>query len=182
MYLLHSTNIKSLKNILKDGYMKSASLLLKEGYPLKSGEGFGNIYNKNKFIYFSCTDKLFDNIHGSVIIYFNSDLLYKIPFYVSTVQTPSPDDLSEWIDGANRKGYKRKYNRYYKKYNNVLKKLYHRSKKVLPKGKAYQFFQQIAISNKINLNKLIAIKFNIKPSLRLLNYINKNYPNLIIKY
>ena len=182
MYLFHSTNIKSLKNILKDGYLKSASLLLKEGYPLNYGEGYGNIYNKNKFIYFSCTDKLFDKTHGSVIIYFNSDLLYKIPFYVSTVQTPSPDNLSEWIDGANRKGYKRKYNRYYKKYNNVLKKLYRNSKKVLSKGVAFQVFQQIAISNKINLAELTAIKFNIKPSVRLLNYINKNYPNVIINF
>ena len=56
MYLIHNTTADALKSILKDGYLKSFSLL--ENLP-KFSEGSG-IYNENKFVYFSCTDKLFD--------------------------------------------------------------------------------------------------------------------------
>ena len=43
-----------LKLILKDGYLKSFSLLKK---PSKFNVG-SCLYNENKFVYFSCTDKV----------------------------------------------------------------------------------------------------------------------------
>ena len=78
--------------------------------------------------------------------------------------------------------YKRKYNKYYTKYNTVLRKLYEHSISLLPRGDAFESFQQIAIRNKINLNNLVGIKFkkNIVSD-NVINYIKKYYPNVIIK-
>ena len=82
MYLCHNTTLKNLKSILKDGYLKSSSLLIKEGHPstiINEGDG---IYDKNHYIYFTCCDKLFDKRIGVDIgLYFDSKLLYNKPFY-----------------------------------------------------------------------------------------------------
>jgi len=154
----------SLKKILKDGYLKSSYLLSKEGFKNKVGEG---IHPKNKYVYFSCSNRLFDKrIIGKITLFFKSDLLKSKKFYISTFHTASPN-LEKLIKTD--------------KYNNILKGLYKQSIKRLLNGKSYQVFQQIAIKNKLNLKKLIAIKFNKKPSNSLLNYINKNYPEIIIK-
>jgi len=185
MYLIHNTNIKSLKSILNDGYLKSYSLLEKINKTPKNGEGDG-LYNKNNFVYFSCVNNLFDkNIIGSVTLFFNAKLLFNKSFYVSNMHSASPEELSEWWvkddNGKRIKMYKRKYNRYYTKYNIVLKKLYNYSYSVLENGKAFQVFQQIAVKNKVKLNELVAIQ--IKKDIatdKIINYITKYYPNLII--
>ena len=54
MYLFHNTTSKSLKLILKDGYLKSSKLtnITNEG---------GGIYENNPFVYFSTSKKLFDD-------------------------------------------------------------------------------------------------------------------------
>ena len=106
MYIFHNTDIVSLMNILKDGYIKSYSLLKKEGKTDIHGEGSG-IYTENKFIYFSCIDKL----------------LFNKSFYVSNLHSSTPNILSEWFV-KKIKMYKRKYNKNYPKYNLVLKKLF----------------------------------------------------------
>ena len=160
MYLIHNTNIKSLKSILKDGYLKSFSLLKKSNKTPKNGES-GGLYTENNYVYFSCVDKLFDkNIIGSVTLFFNSKLLFNKSFYVSNMHSSSPKDLSEWWvkdeKGKRIKMYKRKYNRYYTNYDSVLKRLYDYSISVL-NGKYYQVFQQVAVLNKVNLNELVAI-------------------------
>jgi hypothetical protein len=182
MYLIHNTNISALKSILKDGYLKSYSLLKKKPTD-NEGEG---LYTENNFVYFSCTDKLPDNkIHSSITMYFNSKLLFNKTFYVSTMHSYEPDKLGEWHDiddnGQKKKMYKRKYNRYYTKYNTVLKKLYDFSISLL-NGKAFQVFQQVAVRNKVNLDELVAIEFNDKSLITdsIKNYINKYYPNVII--
>ena len=75
MYLIHNTNVSSLKSILKDGELKSYSLLKKINKTPKYSEGDG-LYTENNFVYFSCTDRLFDTkIYGNVTLYFNSKLL-----------------------------------------------------------------------------------------------------------
>lgn len=182
MYIFHNTNMFQLKSILEDGYLKSYSLLKKKP---KNGEGNG-LYNKNNFVYFSCTDKLFDkNIMSYITLYFNSKLLYNKSFYVSTQHSPEPNKLGEWYvknKGKKIKMYKIKYNRYYKNYNSVLKKLYKKSISI--SNKYFQVFQQIAIKNKVNLNELVAIEFKkntIIPN-NIKKYISKYYPNIIIKY
>jgi hypothetical protein len=183
MYIFHNTNITQLKSILKDGYLKSYSLIKKKP---KNGEGSG-LYTKNNFVYFSCTDKLFDkNIMSYVTMYFNSKLLFNKSFYVSTQHSPKPNYLAEWWiknKGKKSKMYKRKYNKYYKKYNSILKNLYKKSISVL-NGKYFQVFQQVAIRNKINLNELIAIEFKKKIIVpdSIKKYITKYYPNIIVKY
>jgi hypothetical protein len=182
MYLFHITNIESLKSILKSNYIKSYSLLKNSNKTPKTGQGLG-LYIENNFVFFSCCDKLFDNkILGHVILYFNSKLLYNRNFYVSTVWSPYPDYIGEWYSGKKnnkKKEYKRKYNRYYSKYNSVLKKLYNHSKKKL---KYYQYFNQIAVKNKVNLKELIAIEITESfQNDNILNYISKNYPNIEIK-
>ena len=66
MYLIHNTQISALKSILKDECLKSYSLLEK---PPKYNEG-GGLYIKNNYVYFSCTDKLFDkNIFSRITLY-----------------------------------------------------------------------------------------------------------------
>jgi hypothetical protein len=57
MYLFHDTTEKSLKSILNDGYIKSLSLLQKEGYDTKPNYS-GSLYKTNTFIYFNCIDKI----------------------------------------------------------------------------------------------------------------------------
>ena len=92
MYIFHNTNITQLNSILKDGYLKSYSLIKKKP---KNGEGYG-LYTKNNFVYFSCTDKLFDkNIISFVTMYFNSKLLFNKSFYVSTQHSTKPNYLTE---------------------------------------------------------------------------------------
>ena len=182
IYIFHNTNITQLKSILKDGYLKTYSLLKKKP---QNDEGNG-LYNKNNFVYFSCTDKLFDkNIMSYVTLYFNSKLLYNKSFYVSTQHSPEPNNLTEWYVKNNSKKikmYKRKYNKYYKEYNSLLKKLYKKSISI--SNKYFQVFQQIAIKNKVNLDELVAIEFKknrIIPN-NIKNYISKYYPNIIVKY
>ena len=186
MYLLHNTDISSLKSILKDGYLKSYSLLKKSEKTPKYSEGDG-IYTENKFVYFSCVDNLSNkNINNSSItLYFNSKLLFNKSFYIANLHSSTPDELDEWWSkndkGYRIKMYKRKYNRYNIKYNSVLKKLYNYSFSVL-NGKYFQVFQQIAVLNKVKLDELVAIKFKkgiITDSI--IKYITKYYPNIIIK-
>jgi hypothetical protein len=186
MFLVHNTDISGLKSILKDGYIKSYSLLKKSKKPFTSGHGDG-LYTENKFVYFSYVDKLFDKrIYSEITLYFDSKLLFNKSFYVANLHTSTPNKLYEWWNkdekGNKIKMYKRKYNKYYTKYNTVLQKLYEYSISLLPHGRAFESFQQIAIRNKINLDNLVGIKFkkNIVSD-NVINYIKKYYPNVIIK-
>jgi len=176
MYLVHTTELKYIKNILEDGELKSNKLTTN----IEWGDG---VYNNdiNNFVYFVTTEKLFDKkILGSVILYLNSDLIYNRTFYVSTTWSNTPDNLGEWYSNK-RFQYKRKYSRYYDKYNQILSKLYNYSINVLPNGKGFQVFQQVAIKNKVNIkDKLIGIQFQSKPSDKLIQYIQTNYPNVKI--
>ena len=182
MYLFHVATINALKSILKDGYLKSYSLLKKSNKTPKDSYGY-TLYTENNFVFFSCCDKLFDNkIIGHVILYFNSKLLYNRCFYVSTVWSPYPDYLDEWYSGGKdnkKKEYKRKYNRYFLKYDNVLKKLYNHSTSEIK----YFQFKQVAVRNKVNLKELVAIEFSESfKNDKILNYISKNYPNIKIVF
>ena len=183
MYLIHNTNTSALKLLLKDGYLKSYSLLEKTP---EYNEGSG-LYTDNRFVYFSCTDKLFDKkTYGKITLYFNSKILFNKSFYVSTTHSPYPNDLGEWYikndKGKRIKMYKRKYDKYYKKYDTVLKKLYDISISML-NGLSFQAFQQVAVLHKVNLNELVAISFRDKSFVTdsIINYINKYYPNVIIR-
>lgn len=174
MYLLHDTEFESVMDILKDGCLKSLSMILKYNKKKKANQGY-DIYTKNDYIYFACVDTLFHkDIMGNVILYFDSKILYNRVFYVNNSHASSPN-----ITG-------KKYDRYYNKYDDVLKNTY---KKIISGdlgSKYFQVEQQIAIKNKISLNNLVAIEFlsrkgkNI-PSDKLLNYITKYYPNVLIK-
>ena len=182
MYLFHNTSSDSLKNILKDGYLKSYSLLKKEDPNAMPNEGDG-IYTENNFVFFSCVDELFKyKIHSNITLYFNSKLLFNRTFYLATCHSPEPDNLHEWKQQGHQM-YKRKYNRYYKKYNDVLKKLFNYSINILPDAASFQVFQQIAISNKVNLKELICIEFRDKNDATpdVVQYIKKYYPNVEIK-
>ena len=186
MFLFHNTDISGLKSILKDGYIKSYSLLKKSNKPFTSGYGDG-LYTENKFVYFNCVNKLFDKkIYSEITLYFDSKLLFNKSFYVANLHTFTPNKLYEWWSkdkkGNKIKMYKRKYNKYYKEYNSLLKKLYKKSISI--SNKYFQVFQQIAIKNKVNLDELVAIEFKknrIIPN-NIKNYISKYYPNIIVKY
>jgi hypothetical protein len=179
MYLIHNTDITSLKSILKDSCLKSLSLQRKTNKNAQLGEGYG-IYSENNFVYFSCTNKLFDNKVSAVItLYFNSKLLFNKSFYIANLHSSTPRRLLTDSNKTNKK----KYNKNYTKYNSVLTKLYNYSISVLKKGKAFQVFQQIAVRNKVNLDELVAIQFYNKSfaTESIIKYITKFYPNIIIK-
>jgi hypothetical protein len=182
MYLIHNTDITSLKSILKDKCLKSLSLQKKTNKKAQPNEG-SNLYTENNYVYFSCTNKLFDNkvfanIAKGITLYFNSNLLFNKSFYVANLHSYTPQQLATW--GFN---YKKKYNKNYTKYNSVLTKLYNYSISVLKKGEAFQVFQQIAVRNKVNLDELVAIQFYNKSfaTESIIKYITKFYPNIIIK-
>lgn len=170
--------MSNLKNIIKDGYLKAP---IEKNAILNEGEF---IYKVNKYIYFSTTEKLFDKrVVSDISLYFSSELIYNKIFYVSTVHTSTPNILTEWnyIEGSKiYKNYKRKYPKNYKDYNKVLKDLYNFS--ISAFLKFFQAYNQVAVKNKINIkNNLIGIKFNKKPTLELLFFIKKYYPNIKIK-
>jgi hypothetical protein len=189
MYIVHETDIPQLKSILKDGYIKSYNILKNQNQNKNTkikGQGEG-IYIKNDFVYFICTENLFDkNLFGHVRLFFNSSLIKNKTFYVSTMHSPDPDYLIESVitkpDGTIYKEYKRKYEKNYRLYNNVLKKLYQNSMSKLKNGSAFSAFQQIALKNKINLNELVGIYFNsdIESNQKLIKYIKKYYSKIII--
>ncbi len=198
MYLFHNTTSESLKNILKDGYLKSLSLLKKEGYNAIANEGDGH-YIENNFVFFSCVDELFKyKISSSITLYFNSKLLFNRTFYIANHHTPKPepepnnlkkqdnlkelDNLKKWKENGDPP-YKQKYDRYYKKYNDVLKKIFNRSISILPNAFSFQLFQQIALSNKVSIKELVGIEFKNKNDATpdIIQYINKYYPNVEIK-
>jgi hypothetical protein len=187
MYLFHNTNLNSLKSILKDQFLKSSALLIKEGYKEIQGEGSG-LYDENIFVFLSTCEELFDpRISAQVVLYFDSNLLANKTFYISTAHSTDPEELGEWVSTENNRfEYKRKYPKNYKLYNSVLKKLYTHSINVLPKGESFQVFQQVAIKNKIPLDNLVGIeiKINLSDSKKekITKYINKHYPNVTIRY
>jgi hypothetical protein len=179
MYLIHNTDITSLKSILKDSCLKSLSLQRKTNKNAQLGEGYG-IYSENNFVYFSCTNKLFDNKVSAVItLYFNSKLLFNKSFYIANLHSSTPQRLVTDSNKTNKK----KYNKNYTKYNSVLTKLYNYSISQLKNGEAFQVFQQIAVRNKVNLDKLVAIHFHNKSfaTESIIKYITKFYPTIIIK-
>ena len=181
MYLIHNTDITSLKSILKDNCLKSLSLQKKTNKNTHANYGDG-VYTENNFVYFACTNELFDNkVMVGITLYFNSKLLFNKSFYVANLYSSTPQRLATWkSDGIK---YKKKYNKNYTKYNSVLTKLYNYSISVLKKGEAFQVFQQIAVRNKVNLDELVAIQFYNKSCATesFIKYITKFYPTIIIK-
>lgn len=94
MYLVHETSLDNLYLILKEGKLKSNHL---SG---KINNGYGVYLEPNKFVYFSLERKLFiDSTFGACKLYFNTELLYNRDFYLSTVQSPSPDHIMKWKNG-----------------------------------------------------------------------------------
>jgi hypothetical protein len=115
MYLIHNTDITSLKSILKDKCLKSLSLQRKTNKNAQLGEGYG-IYTENNFVYFACTNKLFDNkVMVGITLYFNSKLLFDKSFYIANLHSSTPQRLVTDSNKTNKK----KYNKNYTKYNSV---------------------------------------------------------------
>ena len=183
-FLFHVTELDNLKSILEDDYLKSYSLVKakvdKNNFSKKhleySSQGSG-LYTKNKFVYFSCTDKLFDErISGPVVLYFDPKLLANRVFYTAAEHI---------IDPQNNKEQATKYPAHYENIDKVLYSLYKKSLR-LPGGKALQVFQLIAILHKVKFSKyVIAIEFkhlkNEKKIKTIKNYIKKYLPNVKIK-
>ena len=179
-FLFHVTELDSLKSILEDDYLKSYSLVKstkvdnKNNY-LGNSQGSG-LYTKNKFVYFSCTDRLFDErILGGVILYFEPKLLSNRIFYTANQHITDPQ---------NNKQQAKKYPAHYKNIDKVLSSLYKNSLK-LPDGKALQIFQLIAILHKVQFSKyIVAIEFrrlkDKKKIKTIETYIKKYLPNVKI--
>ena len=182
MYLFHSTEVKYILKILKEGELKSSKLINNANY----GEGH---YNTSSSVFLSTSDILFNKKISRrnlrVIMYFSSDLLYNRNFYISNSQIPFPKSKKT-------KKEVKKYKRYYKDYDKVLEKLYLKSTLHDDADHFFEYSQQITINNKVNLNPyLVAIEFmrfkrgnkidtNIDTNIE--KYIEKNYPNIKMNY
>ena len=180
MLLFHNTNLKSLKLILEDNQLKASYLTG------NTDEGEGIYESKDqKFIYFSVIDDLKSKytIFSDVTLYFDPKMLWNRTYYVSNLHSGDPHVLGEWINNKGDKQYKKKYKQYYKNTKSILAKLFKYSISVLPGGRAFQIFQQIALKKQISLKYLKAIKFNkSKPSQSLLKLLSKEYPDVILEY
>jgi hypothetical protein len=177
MYLFHNVrDEKTLLKIIKDEKLKAGYLTGN----INEGDGI-YLPEDQKFVFFSCIDKLNSklDISNSITLFFDYKLLYNRTYYVSTCHSAYPDELSTWNNG---KDYKKKYKQYYKKTKDVLTKLFKNAISKLPKGKAFQVFQQIAIKKQCNLNNLVQIIFNKKPSDKVIKIIKDKYPDVIIKF
>lgn len=94
MYLVHETLLGNLYLILKEGKLKSHYL---SG---RINNGYGVYSEPNKFVYFFLERKLFiDSTFGTCKLYFNTELLYNRDFYLSTLQSSSPDNTGKWENG-----------------------------------------------------------------------------------
>ena len=160
------------KKIIKDGALKPA----KDTGNIGQGEG---IYEPSmqSFIFFNTTHNLFEKrIFDKVLFYFKSDFLINKSFYTAKMHSGNPAGLNKD---------KKKYPKNTKQYERVLKNLYTQSIKRLPGGKYFFVSQQVAIKNKLsgtNFKKnIVGIQFNnMQPSKTLLNYIKKEYPNVLV--
>lgn len=176
MYLLHHTSLSYLLDILKDGKLKAAYLTGN----LDQGDG-QHEPEKQKHVFFNCISKTdfdeykIDGHQSSVCLYFESSFLYNRVFFTSNRHGPFPEKTNKKHDRYTNK----------KTIDKILKKLYDYSLGIVKDQKfknGFVAFQQIAIRNECNLNKLVAIKFRKKPSesSKIIRYIKKNYPNVII--
>jgi hypothetical protein len=113
MYLIHNTKFKYLINILEDSELKSNKLcnILNEGY---------GIYQTNNFIYFSTTNRVFDNNDsGQCIMYFKSNMINNKTFYLAHTHLSSPNQINIYKN-------KQQFDKFIKKYPRLFK---HRDKK-----------------------------------------------------
>ena len=169
MYLFHNVcDKKTLLKIIKDEKLKAGYLTGN----INEGDGI-YLPEDQKFVFFSSIDNLNSKleISSSITLFFDYKLLYNKAYYVSTCHSAYPDELSTWNNGKD-----------YKKTKDVLTKLFKNSISKLPKGRAFQVFQQIAIKKQCNLNNLVQITFNKKPSDKVIKIIKNKYPDVIIKF
>jgi hypothetical protein len=177
MYLIHNTTLDSLKSILIENKLKSSCLSnnLNEGYGIYEA-------SQQKFVFFSVIDECVSKykLYGNVILYFDSKILWNRSYYISTVHSSTPDYLGKWHKGAN---YKKKYNQYYKYTNKALTKLFKNAISQLPKGNAFQIFQQVAIKNQCDLKYLKKIQFlHSKPINAIIKLMQNKYPDVIVDF
>ena len=181
MYLTHNTDLKSLKLILIDDLIKASYLtnILNEGFGIYAS-------NDQKFIFFSVIDdfKSKYKIHSNITLYFDPEMLWNRTYYIANSHSGCPHILGEWTNDNGDKQYKKKYKQYYKNTKSVLAKLFDYSISVIPGGKAFQVFQQIALKKQTNLKYLKIIKFNnkIKPTTAVIKLIKDKYPDVILDF
>lgn len=175
MYLVHETNFDYLYLILQDCELKSNYLTG------KINQGDGVYEKKNKFVYFSLERKLFSNTnYGRIKLYFDIDLLSNRSFYISTVQSAYPENEAMWKTSEGKE-IKKKYQKNTKNILEILEKFYYYNNFVF-------LFGQIAIKNKVNIQKyLVGVEFiptgikklDIdfeKKTKKIMNLLNEKYP------
>ena len=88
MYLIHNTTLDALNLILIENKLKASYLTgnLNEGRSVYKSED-------QRFVFFSVIDKYNSKytIHGDVVLYFNSKILYNRSYYISNIHSGSPD-------------------------------------------------------------------------------------------
>ena len=103
MYLVHMISHELIEDLLNYGYIKSLSLLQKDGKKIAGEYGWGyGTYPKSNMIFFTAVDVLFDKYtYSCVMLYFDSKVLYNKSFYINKY----------WESDSEKHG--KKYDRYY---------------------------------------------------------------------
>jgi len=183
MILSHETKLKYLKKILEQNELKSSILT---GSINQGNASYKS--NQNNLVFFRAVKKITDIQYPegiSVILFFDSNILYNKSYWVSTVNSVRPSNWNSktkitWKNNwENDPQYSIKYKQYYKNTKRVLKKLY------LHSVSAGCICNTVAVLNKINIkNHLIAvvifpgIKESKKTSFK--KYIKKYYPHTTV--
>lgn len=166
MHLIHTTSEELIYMILKEGYLRSSK---ETGKIRMYGREEGSEY-----IYLRLGKK---NDYGNLIL--DENLLLENNFYLKTGWTGEAytDGLINKGKDYNKRTLKKKLQEFNKSVNNYLKKT---SKNEYPIP--IMMSNEILIRKKINLKKYL-IQINLsKNDKKIIEYVEKNYPNTKIKY
>ena len=178
MFIVHGTSLDNLFLILKEGEIKSNYLTGK----INIGWGYGG---PHKYIYFHLERKLFaDTNFYRIKLYFSPELLDNRNFYLSTDESAVFEENfnSKWTDQGIQQ-LKKKYKKNTKNISKILDKFYFYNYMI-------PYWGSVAIKNRFDISKyLVAVEFitnenelkDNKKYDKIINLLNKKYPNVIIK-
>lgn len=162
MFLYHTTDIDRVRDILRDGALKSSALtgLAEEG------QGAG-LYDSNEFVYMSASESCFDpDVRWcSATIYIHAAALRGRAFHVSTGQTPRPDHPFERTEARKITRpamplYSRSYPSSFRSADrdDVLRELCRQSayRSNLLRPCITQMFNQVAVKNRLDIRGRVA--------------------------
>lgn len=162
MHLIHTTFEKNILNILKDGYLRSS-------YQTKNVKMYGQ-HQGSRYIYLRLDKK---NDYGNFIL--DENLLLENNFYLKIGWTGEADTEKKNMyksENYNKNSLKKIIQQFNQMVNNYLK---NNSQNQFPIP--LMMSNEILVKKKINLKKYL-IQINLsKCDTKIIDYVEKNYPN-----